>query len=373
MAWHQINEPTLGSSLGTGLGQGLAALAHGKLNQIVQQKEAERNTQLWKSFGLPEETARSFASAPVELQKSLLDRLEGASFGGQQQQAQPGQEGQQQVAQQQQMAPQQAQPGQPVGQQQQAGQQITLGPSSVERRHRETLGQQKELAQYKATKEIRQEITKNAFEARQDLKDFDRMEALEKESKLDSAGYAEFLKRSGYDIPALMNEGSEEFNKIQANFLRNAKTYFGARITDADLNQFLKMVPSLSQSPEGRKRVMANLRYISRAKLGYFDAMKEVIAENKGTPPMDLDERVFDKTEKKMDALVDKFKEDLAKPVPKGQNKFITALQAGAGDIVGGAGHAIKGAGKGAIAGYALGKTPHSAALGALAGLTGII
>jgi hypothetical protein len=371
-------------------------LAHNKLSQIAQQHETEKHTKFWKSFGLPDETARAFASAPVEIQKSLLDRLEGASIGGTEQgQAQQDQQGfaqqgfaqqgfanepinqqqpvQQQVAQQQGVQqPAEQLEGQVI--RQKVGQPITLGPNSAERRHRETLNQQKELAQYKATKEIRHEVAGKATAARQDLKDLDRMEDLSKDNKLDTPGYVEFLKRSGFDIPALMKPDSEEFIKIQANFLRNAKAYFGSRISNYEAEQFLKTIPSLSQSPEGRKRVIANLKYINRAALEHFNSMKEVIAENKGVPPMDLEEKTFDKTEKKMDALADRFKKDLAKPVPKGQNKLITAIQAGLGDIAGGVGHAIKGAGKGAIAGYALlGKTPHSAALGAVAGLSGIV
>ncbi|MEK6884942.1 MAG: hypothetical protein AABY22_35250, partial [Nanoarchaeota archaeon] len=41
----------------------------------------------------------------------------------------------------------------------------------------------------------------------------------------------------------------EEFQKIEANFLRNAKQYFGGRISNYEVEQFLKTIPSLSQSP----------------------------------------------------------------------------------------------------------------------------
>ena len=174
------------------------------------------------------------------------------------------------------------------------------------------------------------------------------MQELQDSGKLDTPGYPAFLKRAGLNIPALMNPESEEFNKIAVNFLRDAKNYFGARVTQQEVQLFLQGIPSLSQSPEGRKRVIANLKYIANGALEYNNALKEVIQENKGVPPYDLMERIDDKVEKKIDSFAARFKKDLSKPVPKGQNKLITALQAGLGSVIGGAGPAAEGAAKGA-------------------------
>jgi len=399
-----ISNPSMGASigqaLGTGLGQGLQMLAQHKLTQMIGQREAQKNSQFWRSAGLPEGMAQAFGSAPVEIQKALLDRLEGLGFGvapeaqpqgialeslGQLQQEQPAQyEGEAQPGQPlqhmlsflstPQLQQQRTTPSRSMLAQQPTAQQATaelptqapevkqaaqpaliLGPNSAERRHREVLAQQRELAQYKATKDVRHDIVEKAKAARQDLKDLDRMEELGRDNRLSTPGYVEFLKRSGLDIPTLTNPSTEEFLKIQANFLRNAKAYFGSRISNYEAEQFLKTIPSLSQSPEGRKRVIANLKYISRAALEHYNALKEVIAENKGLPPMDLEEQIYDKTEKKMDALAKKFREDLAKPVPKGQNKLITALQAGAGSLASVPGQLLHGAGN-VLAGAAGGK-----------------
>jgi hypothetical protein len=200
---------------------------------------------------------------------------------------------------------------------------------------KEEITEKRKSEAFKMSAAERKEIINKARVARQDLKDLDRMEELDKSGKLDTAGYSEFLKRSGLDIPALMNPESEEFGKIAANFLRDAKQYFGGRISNYEIEQFLKTIPSLSQSPEGRKRVIANLRYMKRADLAYNEALKEVISDNKGIPPYDLLEKVDDKIEKKLEKLSDKFKEELARPVPESQNKLITAAQAGLGSLVG--------------------------------------
>ena len=141
---------------------------------------------------------------------------------------------------------------------------------------------------FKLSKDERKSILEAGKSARQNLHDLNRMEELEKEGKLDTPGYVEFLKRSGLDIPALMNPGSEEFNKIAQTFLRDAKTYLGSRISNFELEQFLKTVPNLSQSPEGRKRVIANLKRFNRISLEYSNALKTIIKENNVVPPLDL-------------------------------------------------------------------------------------
>lgn len=65
--------------------------------------------------------------------------------------------------------------------------------------------------------------------------------------------------------------------------------------------------------------------------------MKQIAptAKNKGVPPYDLMEQVDDIVEKKMDTFARQFKEDLSKPVPKGQNRFITGMEAFLGSVAG--------------------------------------
>ena len=100
-----------------------------------------------------------------------------------------------------------------------------------------------------------------------------------------------------------------------------------------------------SHDPEGWKRVIANLRRIKQTEIAYKDALKEVVAENNGVPPLDLLEKIDDKIGTKMDKISQRFKDDLAKPVPEGQNKFITGLQAALGSVVGAPGKILSGIG----------------------------
>lgn len=326
--------------------QGLEQLMQGPQNQGIQAQQ-----DIAQRLGLPElptsQYARQLSQAlqQGQLQPELV-----------QQQARPM--AQPMIAPQQQM--------QPIAQpQQQAPKTIaqTLGAyenpqdrrarlkmEQQERQFQEKEARERQKEAFKETKTLREEINKAAKSAKQDLKDLERFEELEKSGNLDTPGYVEFLKRSGLDIPALMSPESEEFQKIAANFLRDAKTYFGGRISNYEVEQYLKTIPSLSQSPEGRKRVIANLKYLKRSALEYNEALKEVIKENKGIPPLDLADKIDDRIDKRLDVLSERFKRDLAKPVPQGQNRYITGLQTAVGSILGAPGALIKGAAKAAPA-----------------------
>lgn len=196
------------------------------------------------------------------------------------------------------------------------------------------------LSAYKLTQNERKEINDRVKIADQNLHELDRLDELENQN-LESAGYYEFLKRSGLDIPALMNPASQEYDKISTGFVRNGKAIFGNRITDNDLNLLLKLIPTLSMSPEGRKRVRADLRYLSKADKAYGEMANEIIRENNGIPPYNLSEQINERVGKKLDLLSKQFKKDLSKPVPKGQNPIITGLQAVLGGLTGAPGQLI--------------------------------
>ncbi len=230
----------------------------------------------------------------------------------------------------------------------------------------EKMAQQERLAEKKEARELRKElreeekIARESFsesgkeraellasgrQSRENLKELTDLEDLEKTGNLDTPGYVAFLERSGFDIPALMNPESEAFQKITTlGMFRGLKDATRGQITNREVEGFAKTIPSLLQSPEGRKRVTAGMKYINRINLAYTDGLKEIVekaVKNKEPLPVDWREELDTKLEKKIDSLVKKFKEDLSKPVPAGQNKYVTALQAGLGSIVGAPGKLI--------------------------------
>jgi len=333
-----------GEILGTGLGQGLSALMQHKVSQI----QAEKKAKAWESMGIDPEQARFIVGQPEWLQKELIGRLEG--FGGQQQQGQQAQ-GYGIPSEQQAMA------SQPGG--------MTIGKSAAQKKE--------DYERFKETKVFRHSLIEARKSAKNDIRDLSRLEELSESGKLDTPGYVAMLKGLGLDIPSLMSAESQEFQKIQQSFLKSAKQYFGSRISNYEVEQFLKTLPSMSQSPEGRRRVIANLKQLARGADERYKAYEEVLRENKGIPPLDIEEQVERNSEKRLDRIADQFKRDLAKPVPKGQSKIITALQATAGNIAKPLAGAAAGAALGSVVpvvGTAAGAIG-GAGLGGLSGLMG--
>lgn len=107
-------------------------------------------------------------------------------------------------------------------------------------------------------------------------------------------------------------------------------------MSNYEIEQFQKTIPSLSQSPEGRKRVIANLEYLANAKVAHRDSIREILKENKNIPPYELEILADEKTSKKMDSLYKKFKQDLERPVPApSKDKATMAFEAIAGSVIG--------------------------------------
>lgn len=124
---------TLGTALGTGISGGLQNLLTNKLQQMQQNKQASAFQQAFPQ--LPPQIGELLALQP-DLAKTILDRLEGLEIGAS-------------------GTPEQKTSG------------ITLGPSSQERRHRETLSQQKELSGIKTAQPKFLKIEEEAKPARQ--------------------------------------------------------------------------------------------------------------------------------------------------------------------------------------------------------------
>jgi len=380
--------PGFGEILGTGLGQGLGGslqnLANMKLNQFAQRQQAVQTAKAFQQLpGVTPEIAQFLAALSPEERKYPLQNLGslmqlGQALGPQAAQHVQPQSGMealqglsaadllsnpsqsnpllQQALSKAPLKPQMAaQPQQkPIAQDQaKLVEDIFTSPQEKRERHKialkeKQIANQEKSERFKASQKDRKEIIDKAKSSRQQLHDLERMEELEKSGKLDTPGYVEFLKRSGLDIPALMNPESQEFQKIAVGFLRDAKAYFGARISNYELEQFLKSIPSLSQSPSGRKSVISNLKYLQRGNLAYNEALKEIMKENEGIPPYDLLEQIDDRIDPKLDKIAERFKQEIAKPAPQAQNRLVTALQTTLGDIVGGLGSLAKGAATGA-------------------------
>jgi hypothetical protein len=232
---------------------------------------------------------------------------------------------------------------------------------------------------YKSTAKTREAINAKAEAARRRKEEIAEQRNLNRSGKLDTPGYVEFLKRADLDIPALLSPESQEYLKIQQGYLRDAKTYFGGQVSGYEIDQLLKGIATLSNNSQGRERIFAAMDKLADADIAYQTAMKEVIRQNPDILPLDLDEQISDRIGDKLKKIGKEFKANIKEIEAlnlKEQNPLITALQAGAGELVGAAKKALPGAAKGAAAGALAGSAVPGLGTGAgalLGGLYGAI
>lgn len=307
---------TLGGSLGASLGTGLNDLAQLKLAQLTKQYDIQNERNQFAEGLAPllgQDTARFLSNlSPQERNHALqnigsLMQLNEPTGAAQEASnlgllTSPQQMTNEPINQQPRMTPERSK----------LIQDIFTSPQ--EKREREKLELKKQqissaekVGAFKETKAERAAIVNEAKAAKDSLARLDRMNELNKTGKLNSPLYIEFLKKTGFDIPALTTPDSQEFRKLEVDFLRDAKNIFGARVTNYEAAQFLKSIPSLSQSKEGREKVIQNLRIMNEAKLARADTLRKILKENNGVPPLDLAEQIEDRISPKIDKLHEQF------------------------------------------------------------------
>lgn len=220
-----------------------------------------------------------------------------------------------------------------------------------EEREERKLAQKEKSSRWQAQEKNIKEIYDKTQAAKKDLRGLNQLQELNETGDLDEPDLVEFLQRTGLDVSALLKPDSVQFQAIATQFISNAKEYFGSRVTNFDLEQFLKTIPTLSQTREGRKRIIAGLKQLKQGEMAYMEVAREIIDDNDGSPPDDFLFQISDRVDAKLDKIAEKFKEDLKRPVPKSKvSPLTTGVAAAAGSLIGAPGSILK-----ALAGRAAG------------------
>lgn len=160
---------------------------------------------------------------------------------------------------------------------------------------------------FKFNKKYIEDTESHADSSRESEMRLDRLSQLNKNDKLMHPLMYSALKKVGLDIPGLQNADMQEFEKEKNAFLKNAKSIFGSRVTNYEMSQFLKTIPSLEQTQEGRTRVIRNLKLAGKAAQLRANAMRDIIKENKRVPPLDLQQQVEERIGGQLDKISQQF------------------------------------------------------------------
>jgi len=291
---------SLGSSIGQGINEGLTDIVSNRLRVAQQQKQRDQLKDSLQALGYTPADADRLSGLPQDIlsqvikqkvqepsQRAYADALR-AILGNEQQQQGEGESSQ-------------SLPdfSQLTGQQAKDITQLALQKRQNEEKNLATA--------FKETKEDRSSIT-NSYKAAIDQEGpLNRLEQLSQKDKLPNPTFYTLMSKAGLNIKGLTSGDAQEFEKISTNFLRFAKNIFGSRLTNYDVQSFLRTVPTLENTKEGKLRIINQMRLINEAAKIRYKAMRAIMKDNNGKPPFDLSERIEDRVGEEIDQLAKRF------------------------------------------------------------------
>ena len=344
----------LGKSLGEGLSGGLGTLAKVKIQDLMQRQEQARMGKAYKEMGLPE----GIAALPPQVQKAYMSNImmERPDIFGLSDNSRPQEMQMQSLpstatpmemvdqlntmfgrtgamdANQGIMEALRKQLVQQAPQEQQGMQQPELIgfkpqveptglkyniPSGLTRTQRATFLKEAIREEKKDIREAEKEAKpiikdtsekyKNALETQNSLKRMEQLISTGKLTRPRTRAFLNFLEHGiwgiGLDFHHLESPESQEFDKLSKSMLKQAKSIFGSRITDMDVKSFLKMVPDLLQTREGKRRIIYNMKLMNEGAIARKKAMDDIIQENGGRAPRNLEALIDKRAASKLDEI----------------------------------------------------------------------
>jgi hypothetical protein len=159
---------------------------------------------------------------------------------------------------------------------------------------------------YKITSPVRAEITKQAENADNLVDVMKEQKKISDSGKMDNELYVAAIDKF-MPFEALKSPETQAFQSLEKEFLKDLKSIFGGKITDREMDTFLRSIPKATNSPEARKMIIDRLDAYYKAKQLKFKVMRQIIKENNGIPPLDLQERIQEKTASKEKEYANRF------------------------------------------------------------------
>lgn len=158
--------------------------------------------------------------------------------------------------------------------------------------------QEERVAKY--NKPYVDELYKDYKTAKHERSVLGQMRAASKTGKFSSPARQALQDFFHTDFDFLRTDDDIIWRKLQNEFLPKMKTLFGGKVSDKEMAQFMKGVPSLTQSKEGREKLIDMLELYTKIPEERYKTFKKVSKTHKGR---DLRERVDDASEDRIDSI----------------------------------------------------------------------
>jgi hypothetical protein len=166
-----------------------------------------------------------------------------------------------------------------------------------------------DLKTFDKASDFESEMLQSYNSYRRDSNTLGQMEQLSKSGKLSLPITATLLEKFGLPLGVLNNPESEQFDKLSQELVKNIQGTYGSRILKVEVDNFMKSIPTLLNSSEGRKRLIDQWKILNEGKKVQYEAYREVLKENPKSLPRDFKLQVLDRADSKLDQLSQKFLE----------------------------------------------------------------
>ena len=166
---------------------------------------------------------------------------------------------------------------------------------------------------FKTGHPIREEASSKLRGFARDKERFGILESLNNSGKLpNDFGILNVDKEGNLRLPFAGSPEAQRFVKTLNEFSASAKDTYGSRVTNFDLQQYLKRFPTLLNSPEGRKQILQQMRIVNEINSVYYKNLQDVFSKAGGARRIDADvaqDLAEKRSEKTISELTRKFDE----------------------------------------------------------------
>jgi hypothetical protein len=168
-----------------------------------------------------------------------------------------------------------------------------------------------------------EDIEKQYKTAKDEEMRLNRQEELAEKGNLSTPAMTKLLTTLGIPLGVLGNPDTEEYAKLETDYVRNVNDIFRGQIRVFEVQTYLKTIPSLLNSDEGKKAIIRNRRLLNEGAEIKYKAYKDILKENDGIPPPNLSMEIEDRTRGALSDLADRFREGMEDANDKFSSKVV--------------------------------------------------
>ncbi|HTJ53636.1 MAG TPA: hypothetical protein VL443_29480 [Cyclobacteriaceae bacterium] len=138
---------------------------------------------------------------------------------------------------------------------------------------------------------------------------------LAESGKLPTPSMVKTMDVLGVPLSIWSNPASELYEKITQENVRDISKIFPGQIKNFEIESYMKTIPQLINSDEGKKLIINNQLLANKQKIETGQAFRDIVEENNGKIPRDIQTQVMDRTRESRLRNAELYKENIERAI----------------------------------------------------------